>query len=181
MTTACRIAVGLLLFAGGILKARKFRIFIASVHAYGMFAKGITERVVSVGVMISELALRTAIICGWFFPWSGVLALGMLALFTIIVAAALLRGKSRIKCGCMVFGRNERIGWYVCLRNFALACLLLPSVLHISVFLMLCIAIALMSVSVLSLTADGVRFHAARSRYTADSVRGADPLDLSET
>ena len=175
MTTACRIAVGLLLFAGGILKAKEFRTFIASIHAYAMFAKGITERVMSIIVMISELALGTAVMFGWLFPWSGVLALSMLALFTIVVVAALLRGKSRIKCGCMVFGRNERIGWHVCLRNFAFACLLLPSVLRISALLMLCLAITSMGVSVLSLTAEGARIHAAKATLRGGLREGTDP------
>jgi hypothetical protein len=90
-------------------------------------------------------------------------ALGMLTVFTLVVAGALIAGKSQIKCGCMILGSKEVIGWYICLRNAGLACLLLPTLRPSSASMSLTAAVVLLVGSVISMNPGDVRLHAVRS------------------
>jgi len=78
-------------------------------------------------VIAVELCVGLSLMTDWLLPWSALAGLTLLILFTAIIIAAIIRGKSGAKCGCIVFARSGRLGWHLCLRNAALMCLLLPS------------------------------------------------------
>ena len=57
------------------------------------------------------------------------LAAGLLVVYALALGLNLLRGRTRIDCGCLGFGRTERISWAMVVRNFAFAALALVALL----------------------------------------------------
>lgn len=60
------------------------------------------------------------------------LAAALLACYALAIAVNLLRGRTRIDCGCLGFGRHDRIAWTMVLRNLALIALALAALLPAS-------------------------------------------------
>jgi hypothetical protein len=147
--------VGLLLVLSGIAKCLKVGEFLMSVRAYGFVLRKTNVRLVGITIVTLELACGVLLISGRLLPWSGVAALALLVGFSSLVAIALVRGKSDIKCGCMFLGRNRRIGWYICLRNGALTCLLIPDIFRLSPALMASCAAILIWICLVTMDPEG--------------------------
>ena len=60
------------------------------------------------------------------------LAVALLAAYALAIAVNLLRGRTRIDCGCFGFGRHDRIAWTMVVRNLALVALALALLLPAS-------------------------------------------------
>jgi uncharacterized membrane protein YphA (DoxX/SURF4 family) len=52
--------------------------------------------------------------------WSGLVAAGLLLLFTAAIITNLVRGRAYIDCGCFQSGLRQELGWELVLRNVAL-------------------------------------------------------------
>lgn len=159
IVTTFRVAIGLLLLSGGVFKVRGFREFVAALDAYAMF--GAKRSVICIGLVsiAAETVIGALLVSGWLLPWAIFAALSLFGIFSLIVVVALLRRRARIDCGCMMIGMRDEIGWHVCLRNVALACLLIPSVGPAPPLLMLSVAVVAMVVS--AATANLGRVHNA--------------------
>lgn len=59
-------------------------------------------------------------------------AVALLAAYALAIAINLLRGRTRIDCGCLGFGRHDRIAWTLVARNLALIALALALLLPAS-------------------------------------------------
>lgn len=60
------------------------------------------------------------------------LSAALLACYALAIAVNLLRGRTRIDCGCLGFGRHDRIAWTMVVRNLALIALALAALLSAS-------------------------------------------------
>ena len=122
--------VGIILLLSAVAKLRDRTMFEAALRAYRyrLLRDQRTLAFVALVVVGSELATASCLFCRVLLPWSAIAALALLAVFSVVTAMSLLSGRARHRCGCMVLGRDEVIGWHICLRNTALACLLVPSV-----------------------------------------------------
>src|SRR3990170_4114641 len=56
----------------------------------------------------------------------------LLAAYALAIAINLLRGRTRIDCGCLGFGRHDRIAWTMVARNLVLIALALALLLPAS-------------------------------------------------
>ena len=59
-------------------------------------------------------------------------AVALLATYALAIAINLLRGRTRIDCGCLGFGRHDRITWTMVARNLVLIALALALLLPAS-------------------------------------------------
>ncbi len=57
------------------------------------------------------------------------LSVALLAAYALAIAVNLLRGRTRIDCGCFGFGRHDYIAWTMVIRNLALVALALALLL----------------------------------------------------
>jgi len=64
-----------------------------------------------------ELALAVGLVVG--STEAAILGASLMAMFALVMAGAIARGKAGQPCGC--FGARSRIGWAGVVRNFALA------------------------------------------------------------
>ena len=60
------------------------------------------------------------------------LSVALFATYALAIAVNLLRGRTRIDCGCFGFGRHDRIAWTMVVRNLALVALALALLLPAS-------------------------------------------------
>jgi len=60
------------------------------------------------------------------------LSVALLAAYALAIAINLLRGRTRIDCGCLGFGRHDRIAWTMVARNLVLIALALALLLPAS-------------------------------------------------
>lgn len=60
------------------------------------------------------------------------LSVALLAAYALAIAVNLLRGRTRIDCGCFGFGRHDHIAWTMVVRNLALVALALALLLPAS-------------------------------------------------
>jgi uncharacterized membrane protein YphA (DoxX/SURF4 family) len=159
-----RIIVALIFLLSAGFKLSDYKAFVRSVGAYRLTNPARWTSALSASIIVVEGIVGAALLSGWQWRRVAAAAVGLLCVFSWVVAAALLRGLTNIKCGCMVLGRNGPIGWYVCLRNLGLACLLLPSLVssRIGVLAFLC-AGGLLVASFLSIDAGKARTLTVRS------------------
>lgn len=103
-------------------------------------------------------------------PSGAALAAGLLGGYALALATNLLRGRTRLDCGCLPFGRRDRIAWWMVGRNLALIAMAglaaLPSSLRELV------ALDLLTIG--GTVASAALLYAASSRLGASSLeRGA--------
>lgn len=122
-----RGVVGLIFLLGGAAKILSRDEFFAAVRAYKLVKNPVGVSTVSLCVVCGEIMLGVGLYVGPFSRAAAVGALGLLAVFNVAVAAALLRSQGPASCGCMILKREIPLGWNVCLRNLGLACLVVPS------------------------------------------------------
>lgn len=119
--------VGVIFLTSAIAKTRSPQDFVRAIEAYDIVRDSRHLHQFALSIMAVEFIVGISLLGGWLLPWSAIVSIVLLCGFT---AVALLAGRAEIVCGCMVFGRNETIGRHIYLRNAALICLVLPTLLE---------------------------------------------------
>ena len=120
--------VGLLLIISALHKVRHMDDFRRAVRGYELvpvslemvpvFALPVMEAVAGIGLLVPAMA-----------PAAGLLAAGIFAVYGLLIAVSLFRGKLEIDCGCHFGQRESRLSFWMLPRNAVLALLaLLPVV-----------------------------------------------------
>ncbi len=125
-------AVGGLFIATGVLKFIRFDLFVSTVRDYRFFRTPWHSFAAGMVIVLAEALIGVGLVRSW-QPWAGRAGLALLLGFTGIVAATLFRGEPPKSCGCFPVGRPRPAGWHVCIRNLALAALLLPNAVSFQV------------------------------------------------
>lgn len=167
VVVAVRMLVGLLLLSSGLFKAVDFGGFCLAVRGYGLVGRRAASSIVAAIVVSAECVLGGALILGWLPRLSGVMAVGMLFAFSLAGLLAVMRGHANAKCGCKLFGGNDRIGWQLWVRNISFVCFLLPSVRalpnrYVAVILSLGAVLIILGVALADLRQAHVRVGALR-------------------
>lgn len=104
--------------------------FLAVLHNYDV----VPVRLVPLAAMVivaAEAAAALLLVLPAVRAYGALLAAALLAAYALVIAVNLLRGRTRIDCGCLGFGRHDRIAWTMVARNLALIglalALLLPA------------------------------------------------------
>jgi hypothetical protein len=116
-----------LVFARGALhKATGFAEFRAAVFDYRVVPERLVGAV-SVGILAAEVVAICAIAIPALRPIGASIAAALLGIYAIAIAFNMLRGRSRIDCGCG--GAGQALSWWLVVRNALLigACLLVAS------------------------------------------------------
>lgn len=115
LSSAGLITLGVVLGTSTIPKIRRPYAFTAALVGYGVprqlsvLLSPILIAVEAVAAVLCLLELTPRVAAG--------AALGLFALYSGVVAAALLRGKSHMSCGCYAFGNDRSISWTLLVRN----------------------------------------------------------------
>ena len=123
-TIVAAVIVGAIFSLSAVMKLRNFRHYIKALRAYHLVAWPPALAVIGVVIVISELVVGALLLTGTALSWASTLAGLLLILFTLIVMQSLLRGQAKASCGCMAFGREHPVGWYIVTRNIGLLFLL---------------------------------------------------------
>lgn len=114
------LSLGLLLGAAAADKLRdpaRFRSAFAGYRLLPDAALG-SAAVVVIG---TELAAALLVVLPTTRALGGLFAAGLMATYGVAIAVNLLRGRTRIDCGCLGFGQSARIAWWMVGRNVVLA------------------------------------------------------------
>lgn len=125
-------AVGIFFIATAVLKFIRFDLFVSAVRDYRLFRTPWHSFASGMVVVVSEASIGAGLVGSW-QPWASSAGVALLLGFTGIVAATLFRGQPPKSCGCFPGGKPRPVGWHVCVRNLALATLLLPDVAGLQV------------------------------------------------
>jgi hypothetical protein len=114
------LSLGLLLAAAAVHKLREPARFRAALAGYRLLPEAALG---AVGVVVigTELAAAAMVVLPAARPLGGALVAALMAAYGAAIAVNLLRGRTRIDCGCLGFGKSERIAWWMVGRNAALA------------------------------------------------------------
>ena len=170
MVIASRVCVGLLLLSSGAFKAVAFDGFRMTVQAYRIVGSSMWSRIVAGIVVCCECTLGGALIVGLLPRVSSSIAFAMLIVFSLAACVVVMRGDTGVRCGCKFFGRDDRIGWHLGLRNMSLACFLLPSAWPLSgayALLTILTGVLLLGFSVASVNPQRFRLQIARIESNA--------------
>lgn len=150
LVVGSRILVGVIFLTSAVAKARHPLDFMMALEAYESVRSSRYLHGIARCIVAAEFFVGISLLSAWLLPWSAIVGIVLLGAFGMVTTIALLAGRTKVNCGCMVFGRNETIGWHIFLRNAALICLVVPSLLE-GVFLWSAIcACVLMGASVVS-------------------------------
>jgi Methylamine utilisation protein MauE len=115
--------VGLLRFllAGALLASATAKLLAGSRAREALRSYGVTRPAAQAalwgGVIVAEAGLAVCVAVG--VPGAAVAAAALLAVFSIVLVAAIARGRAGSPCGC--FGTRSRIGWPAVARTTLLA------------------------------------------------------------
>ena len=116
---AGRLAL-IVLFAGSALaKLRAPSEFAEAVEGYRLLPPSLV-RPASVAIPLAEAGTVVLLLWSPTLSMGGLAALGLLVTFSAALAANLLRGRSRIDCGCFGSSPTRTIGWGLVWRNVVL-------------------------------------------------------------
>ncbi len=73
------------------------------------------------GVVAAELLAAVLLVLPSRRAEGATLAAALMCAYALAICVNLLRGRTRIDCGCLGFGRTERIAWWMVARNTVLA------------------------------------------------------------
>ena len=110
---ACRVVLGALFVWAAITKLPDMAAFAQDVANYRV-VPAIAVPFVASAVVGIELLAGLALISGRMVRPAAVVIAGLLAVFTVFLTQALLRGID-LRCGC--FGGNERASWWTVTRD----------------------------------------------------------------
>lgn len=124
MTSACLLALGMFLATSVWPKLRDLRRFVDALEGYGIPSAW-------AGVLAPILASVEAAVAGAcllrFEPrWTAAAVLGLLGVYSGVIAFALMSGRRGIGCGCFAFGSDRMVSWNLLLRNGVAAALAVP-------------------------------------------------------
>ncbi len=114
-----RLSIGALLLIGGLGKLYYMTDFRKIVDAYKLIPKSWTSSF-ALALAISECVCGSLLFVPRLSGVAGFFAAGLFGLFIVAISANLLRGRTKLACGC--FGkRMQLLSWFTVLRNFALS------------------------------------------------------------
>ncbi|MGZ6124048.1 MAG: DoxX family protein [Myxococcales bacterium] len=113
---ACRVVLGALFIWAAAAKLPDMAAFAQDVANYRVVPGAAVPWVASAVVGI-ELLAGIALVTGWMVRPAAVLIAGLLAVFTVFLTQALLRGID-LRCGC--FGGDEPATWWTVARDLAM-------------------------------------------------------------
>ncbi|MSR01539.1 MAG: methylamine utilization protein MauE [Gemmatimonadetes bacterium] len=114
------LSLGLLLGAAALHKLREPARFRSALAGYRILPEGALG-LAGIVVIGTELGSTVLLVLPATRPLGGGLAATLLAGYGAAIALNLLRGRTRIDCGCLGFGTSERIAWWMVGRNGVLA------------------------------------------------------------
>jgi uncharacterized membrane protein YphA (DoxX/SURF4 family) len=109
------IVLAAVLVVAAVLKLRAFSESAAALETYGVPPR--VRRSAAIAVITLELAIAAALVAG--VSAAAYVAAGLMLVFAVLTALALLRGRRGAPCGC--FGARSRVGPGAVLRDLALA------------------------------------------------------------
>ncbi|GIW07108.1 MAG: hypothetical protein KatS3mg060_1913 [Dehalococcoidia bacterium] len=140
LLVVCRLVVGAIFLLAGLAKLAEPGSFSAAIVAYGVLPVGLVYWV-SLLFPWLELFLGLMLITGMFTRAAAWAAIGLLLLFCVLIAQALIRGLSLEDCGCfggiteavpmltVVLGGTS-LGWHDVVRDLIYALIALPVALR---------------------------------------------------
>jgi hypothetical protein len=151
------IAVGVVFLIGGLSKALRPSEFRSAIRGYRLLTRPAAVYAAAIVATGFEIVTGVWLVSG---GRSVVLAAYAAALalcfFSGVVALALVK-RIRTKCGCILVGAGEMIGWHVCLRNLALTSLLTPTLFHWPGMIMAMAAVFFLGLSMMVASWSGVQ------------------------
>lgn len=113
---ACRVVLGALFVWAAVAKLPDMAAFAQDVANYRIVAPVLVPFVASSVVGI-ELLAGIALVTGWMARPAAIVIAALLAVFTVFLTQALLRGID-LRCGC--FGGDEPASWWTVARDLAM-------------------------------------------------------------
>lgn len=113
---ACRVVLGALFIWAAVTKLPDMAAFAQDVANYRVVPAALVPFVASAVVGI-ELLAGLALVAGVMTRAAATVIAGLLAVFTVFLAQALLRGID-LRCGC--FGGDEPASWWTVARDLAM-------------------------------------------------------------
>ncbi|MBM4219837.1 MAG: methylamine utilization protein MauE [Gammaproteobacteria bacterium] len=105
--------------------------FLAVLRNYELIPAGLVPLTAMV-IVAAEAAAALLLVPPAVRGYGALAAVALLAAYAIAIAINLLRGRTRIDCGCLGFGRQDRITWTMVARNLVLVALALALLLPAS-------------------------------------------------
>ncbi|MEZ4588009.1 MAG: MauE/DoxX family redox-associated membrane protein [Gemmatimonadales bacterium] len=116
------LALALLLGGAAAHKLRDLARFRSALAGYRVLPAPLLP-LAALLVIGSELVAATLLLFVDTRPGGAALTAGLLVAYALALATNLLRGRTRLDCGCLPFGRSDRIAWWMVGRNVALIAL----------------------------------------------------------
>jgi putative oxidoreductase len=113
---ACRVVLGALFIWAAVSKLPDMAAFAQDVANYRV-VPAVLVPFVAAAVVGIELLAGIALVSGWMARPAAIVIGALLALFTVFIAQALLRGID-LRCGC--FGGDEPASWWTVVRDLAM-------------------------------------------------------------
>jgi uncharacterized membrane protein YphA (DoxX/SURF4 family) len=113
-----RLGLGALFIIAGALKVGHPADLAAAITAYRLGLPPTVVAAMALALPLFEMLLGIYLITGLLLPVTSTIALVMLALFTAIVASAVIRGLSA-PCGCFGPGDNAPATWLTVVRDLS--------------------------------------------------------------
>jgi hypothetical protein len=139
-----RTIVGLVFVLAGVSKAANFHTFDRVVARMKLLPARLRRPLL---LLVLSLEVHTGVFA--FSPWprvAAVSALGLLAIFCVVLAVTILRGQYDETCGC--FGSSkDLIGWDLVVRNVGIGFLALAMLVERVAFTLSLIGIAAIGIS----------------------------------
>lgn len=110
------VVVGVVFSIAGASQAWRPLQFEAAVRGFPLMKKKHVARSASSLIVSAELAIGLCLVCQYQLRVAATAALGLLAFFTGVTVIALLMGRSRSNCGCII-GISTPIAWPMAFRN----------------------------------------------------------------
>ncbi len=111
-----RAALAFILVAAAVHKFRNMAEFKKTLSSHGLLAPPLIPGA-AYGLGVLEIACAAGLLA---VPWSfgpPMLAAGLFLLYGGVMAAALVRGKRDLDCGCGGLSRSQSVSWSLVLRN----------------------------------------------------------------
>lgn len=108
-TLVSRLALGVLFLLSGLSKLGTTAAFAANIRSYEMNLPAGLVSVMAVGLPPLEVGLGVWLLAGLFLRFSGAVSAVLMAVFTVAIAQAWLRGLD-INCGCFAGSEGNPLG-----------------------------------------------------------------------
>lgn len=111
-----RAALACVFLLGALGKVRNWPAFRRHLAQYEIVPRRL-ERGTAIAVVALELTVVAGLTTGRHAALGSVLAIALIALFSAVVVSKLIAGRTDLRCGCFGMSSENRIGWYILLRN----------------------------------------------------------------